>query len=96
MLSLDGDELMQSASDSEPQQPFVRSRLNVGSDAPLGTRFETALKPAYLGGQWRVTSGAGQGNTVSFLPDGRIEGLPGVNAYALCLAGDCASMSGEY
>ena len=96
MLSLDGDELMQSASDSEPQQPFVRSRLNVGSDAPLGTRFETALKTAYLGGQWRVTSGAGQGNTVSFLPDGRIEGLPGVNAYALCLAGDCASMSGEY
>ena len=46
MLSLDGDELMQSASDSEPQQPFVRSRLNVGSDAPLGTRCETALKTA--------------------------------------------------
>ena len=33
---------------------------------------------------------------MTFFADGRITGLPEANAYALCLAGDCASMSGEY
>ena len=31
-----------------------------------------------------------------FAPDGQLQGLPGIQNYALCLAGDCASMSGEY
>ena len=46
-LSLNGDELVQAAGESDPQQSFVRSPINLTS-------------------------------------------------YALCLAGDCASMSGEY
>lgn len=95
-LSLNGDELVQAAGESDPQQSFVRSPINLTSDAPLGTNFEHALKTAYLGGQWRVVSGKGQGNQVTFFADGRITGLPEANAYALCLAGDCASMSGEY
>ena len=95
-LSLDGAELIQAAAEDDPQQAFVRSPVSVASDAPLGTSFETALKSAYLGGQWRVVSGKGQGGQVTFLPDGQIKGLPGSSAYALCLAGDCASMSGEY
>jgi len=95
-LGLKGAALNQTASDADPQQSFVRSPVQLASDAPLGTHFERALKAAYLGGQWRVISGPGQGNNVTFMPDGQIKGLPDNNAYALCLAGDCASMSGEY
>ena len=95
-LSVEGDELIQAAADADPQQSFVRSRVNVMADDPLGTSFEKALKAAYLGGPWRIQSGAGQGGTVTFTPGGQLTGLPGMNAYALCLAGDCASMSGEY
>jgi hypothetical protein len=64
---------------------------------PLGTSFEKALKAAYLGGPWRIQSGAGQGGTGDVYtgwPAHRVAGHE--NAYALCLAGDCASMSGEY
>ena len=95
-LSVEGDELIQAAADADPQQSFVRSRVNVMADDPLGTSFEKALKAAYLGGPWRIQSGTGQGGTVTFSPGGQLTGLPGMNAYALCLAGDCASMSGEY
>jgi hypothetical protein len=48
-----------------------------------------------MGGDWKISSGPGEGGQVKFLPDGRLEGLPGADRYALCLAGDCASMSGE-
>ena len=95
-LDVQGAELVQAASDADPQQTFVRTPLKLSSEAPLGTNFEYALKAAYLGGQWRVISGVGQGNTVTFMPDGQVKGLPNNNAYALCMAGDCASMSGEY
>ena len=95
-LSISGNQLIQAASDDDPRQSFMRSGVNLASDAPLGTHFEHALKSAYLGGQWRVVSGKGQGNQVTFLADGQVKGLPDANAYALCLAGDCASMSGEY
>ena len=94
-LSLEGDELVQAASEADPQQVFRRSAASVARE-PLGTRFDTALKTAYLGGQWRVVSGQGQGRSVTFMPSGQLVGLPGITAYALCLAGDCASMSGEY
>jgi hypothetical protein len=30
---------------------------------------------------------------VQFQADGQVSGLPGADRYALCLAGDCASMS---
>ena len=96
VLSLAGDQLIQAAAESDPQQSFVRSPVSVTSDAPLGSSFEAALKSAYLGGQWHIVSGQGQGGQVTFLPDGQIKGLPGSSIYALCLAGDCASMSGEY
>lgn len=95
-LSLDGDELIQAASEADPRQVFRRSNESVDGDDPLGTHFDTALKSAYLGGQWRVVSGQGQGSSVTFMPSGQLVGLPGITAYALCLAGDCASMSGEY
>lgn len=95
-LSLDGSELIQAATDSEPQQPFIRSKVSVAGDAPIGSHFERGLYSAYMGGSWRVISGPGQGGLVRFLADGQIEGLPATNGYALCLAGDCASMSGEY
>ena len=95
-LSLDGETLIQDETDAEPKQVFVRSRVSVASDAPLGSSFETSLNSAYLGGKWRVVSGTGQGNQVTFAPDGKLQGLPGIQRYVLCLAGDCASMSGEY
>jgi hypothetical protein len=46
-----------------------------------------------MGGSWKVVSGPGEGSTVQFQPDGQVSGLPGADRYALCLAGDCASMS---
>ena len=95
-LSLDGESLIQGETEAEPRQAFARSRVSVASDAPLGTSFETSLNSAYLGGKWRIASGKGQGNQVIFAPDGQLQGLPGIQNYALCLAGDCASMSGEY
>ncbi len=48
-----------------------------------------------MGGDWKIVSGPGEGAQVKFLPDGRLEGLPGADRYALCLAGDCANMSGN-
>lgn len=95
-LSLRGDELVQAASDSGPEQSFNKVETPPNADAPPGTSFETALYTAYMGGNWKVLEGPGQGRTVRFLPDGRIEGVPDLDRYALCLAGDCAAMSGEF
>ena len=95
-LKVDGDELQQAASDSSPQQNFKKSATPVRADATTGTAFEQALYTAYMGGDWKVIEGPGQGSVAHFLPDGRIEGLAGLDRYALCLAGDCAAMSGEY
>ncbi|PMZ55194.1 hypothetical protein C1X25_30390, partial [Pseudomonas sp. GW247-3R2A] len=53
-----------------------------------------ALYTAYMGGSWKIVNGPGEGNTVQFQADGQVAGLPGADRYALCLAGDCASMSG--
>jgi hypothetical protein len=66
----------------------------VPDGAPIGASFERALYSAYMGGSWKVVSGPGEGNTVQFQADGQVAGLPGADRYALCLAGDCASMSG--
>ncbi|MDU2610197.1 MAG: hypothetical protein E7C76_04855, partial [Pseudomonas aeruginosa] len=38
---------------------------------------------------------AGQGGKVEFQANGLVSGLPGAERYALCLAGDCAAMSGD-
>lgn len=93
-LKRDGDQLSQAATENEPQQVFDRAQVQVPEGAPIGASFERALYAAYLGGTWNIASGPGQGATVQFQPDGQVSGLPGADRYALCLAGDCASMSG--
>jgi hypothetical protein len=95
-LSLDDAELVQAASGTWPEQRFVRATAADSGHAPPGSRFEQALYGAYLGGTWTIRQGLGEGGLVLFHADGRIEGLPGAERYALCLAGDCAAMSGEF
>jgi hypothetical protein len=93
-LKRDGKQMTQAASDNEPEQVFDRAVIPVPEGAPMGASFERALYSAYMGGSWKVLSGPGEGNTVQFQADGQVAGLPGADRYALCLAGDCASMSG--
>ena len=95
-LSLQGRQLVQQASSFGPQQHFVRPEQAPGDASPVGSSFEQALYKAYLGGTWTIREGAGRGGLVLFYPDGRLQGLPGAERYALCLAGDCAAMTGEH
>lgn len=96
-LSLSKDELIQAQSATWPEQRFVRAPAAApDAPAPLGASFEQALYSAYLGGTWVIKEGLGEGGLVLFLADGSLQGLPGAERYALCLAGDCAAMSGEY
>lgn len=92
-LRLAGAELHQEASASAPEQRFVASELD--ADRP-GQAFEQALYAALLGGDWEIREGKGRQGLVRFHPDGRVEGLPGAERYALCLAGDCAARSDEH
>lgn len=95
-LSLDDGQLVQAASSNWPEQRFSKPATPAATDAPPGSSFEWALYQAYLGGKWTIEEGLGQGGLVVFHPDGRVEGLPGSERYALCLAGDCASMAGDH
>ncbi|WNW14314.1 hypothetical protein RRX38_16655 [Pseudomonas sp. DTU_2021_1001937_2_SI_NGA_ILE_001] len=95
-LSVAAGQLTQAASESGPEQHFVKPKAAPAPDAPPGSSFESALYGAYLGGKWTITNGPGQGSTVQFNPDGSLQGLGDNDRYALCLAGDCAAMSGEY
>ncbi|MBM7063326.1 hypothetical protein JQX08_21620 [Pseudomonas sp. UL073] len=95
-LSLAGAQLLQAPSSNSPAQHFVRPQTPAAADAPQGSSFEHALYAAYLGGDWQIEQGSGQGGLVRFHADGAVEGLPGAERYALCLAGDCAAMSGEH
>ncbi|CAN1606129.1 hypothetical protein LOY35_27445 [Pseudomonas sp. B21-028] len=92
-LKRDGDQLSQTATENEPQQLFDRAQVQVPEGAPIGASFERALYAAYLSGTWSIVNGPGQGATIQFQPDGQVSGLPGADRYALCLAGDCATMS---
>jgi len=92
-LKRDGGQLQQAASENEPEQLFDRAQIPVPEGAPIGASFERALYSAYMGGSWTIASGQGEGSTVQFQADGQVSGLPGADRYALCLAGDCASMS---
>ncbi|WP_397450617.1 hypothetical protein [Pseudomonas sp. NA-150] len=94
-LKIKGDDLTQAASDSGPEQHFVQPKEPSPAGAPPGSSFEKALYTAYMGGKWKITDGEGAGSTVQFHPDGSVDGLPGNDRYALCLAGDCAAMSSE-
>ncbi|MDA7086985.1 hypothetical protein PH586_11375 [Pseudomonas sp. SA3-5] len=95
-LSLSDGELLQAASETWPEQRFSPPTTSAAVDMPLGRSFEQALYRAYLGGHWTIRQGLGTGALVLFQPDGRVEGLPGAERYALCLAGDCAAMNGEF
>jgi hypothetical protein len=95
-LSLSGDELIQAQSDTWPEQRFVRAPAAPSPLAPPGSSFEQALYSAYLGGTWLIKEGIGEGGLVQFQADGSLQGLPGAERYALCLAGDCAAMSEEF
>ena len=94
-LSVENDQMRQAESKTGPEQRFTRSTLKLPVGAPPGSSFEQALYSAYLGGTWKISHGIGQGGLVIFHPDGQVEGLPGAERYALCLAGDCAAMSGD-
>lgn len=95
-LQLRNGQLLQVASGHWPEQRFSRLTPQ-GNDAPaLGSSFEQALYRAYLGGDWLIAEGRGQGGLVRFSATGEVQGLPGAERFALCLAGDCASMSGEH
>ncbi|HLD65999.1 MAG TPA: hypothetical protein VJA19_08140 [Pseudomonas sp.] len=94
-LGLAQDQLIQHASATGPEQRFERPTQAARVNAPFGSHFELALYTAYMGGTWTIRQGPGEGGLVRFHPDGRLEGLPGAERYALCLAGDCAAMSGE-
>jgi len=95
-LKRDGKQLSQSETENESEQVFDRAQVQVPEGAPIGASFERALYTAYMGGSWKVLNGNGEGGTVQFQADGQVIGLPGADRYALCLAGDCASMSGGH
>ncbi|WP_252089844.1 hypothetical protein [Pseudomonas sp. MWU13-3659] len=89
-LKLDGDEL-QAIDPSGHEQVFARAKAADGN-APLGGTFERTLYKAYLGGDWKIVEGQGKGAVVRFSDTGSVTGLPGPDRFALCLAGDCATM----
>jgi hypothetical protein len=91
-LALDGNELKTTDS-TGAEQTFERAKQP--GNAPLGGSFEKALYQAYLGGGWKIIEGQGTGGVVNFADNGSVTGLPGPDRYALCLAGDCASMGGS-
>jgi len=95
-LKRDGGQMKQAATENEPDQVFDRAQIPVPEGAPIGASFERALYSAYLGGSWKIASGDGEGSTVQFQADGQVSGLPGADRYALCLAGDCASMNSDH
>ncbi|GIZ13724.1 hypothetical protein [Pseudomonas sp. NCCP-436] len=95
-LHVAGNRLTQIASGYWPEQHFIRLTDSTGTPPPLGASFEQTLYRAYLGGDWLIEQGPGQGGLVRFSPKGEVAGLPGAERYALCLAGDCAAMSGEH
>lgn len=95
-LTLDGKTLVQAAGKNGHEQQFQRAKELAPAEAPIGTTFEQALYSAYLGGDWKIVEGPGQGGTMHFKANGGLDGMPGLDRYALCLAGDCASMSGEF
>lgn len=96
MLKSEGELLVQHASATWPEQRFARPKVKLDAAAPTGSSFEYSLYQALLAGSWTIRSGPGEGGLVIFHADGKLDGLPGAERFALCLAGDCAAMSGEY
>ena len=96
VLKPEGALLIQQASATWPEQRFARPKVKIDAAAPAGSSFEYSLYEAFLAGSWKIRSGPGEGGLVIFHADGKLDGLPGAERFALCLAGDCAAMSGEY
>lgn len=92
-LKHDSKQLIQMASQQEPEQFFDRPKGLAPNGARWGSTFERALYSAYMGGSWKIVNGPGEGNTVRFQADGRVDGLPDADHYGLCLAGDCTNQS---
>lgn len=95
-LELDGDELTQAPGTTGREQVFEKAKDPAPADAPLGTSFEKALYRAYLGGNWKIVEGPGKGGVAHFRDNGSVDGLPQLDRFALCLAGDCTSISGDH
>jgi hypothetical protein len=95
-LNQQDEALLQLASPTWPEQRFVRPTVAAANGAPIGSSFEYSLYQAYLSGTWKIHRGPGKGGLVIFHADGKLQGLPGAERFALCLAGDCAAMSGDY
>ena len=97
-FAVDGDELVQQPSASAPEQRFVAVDADTEAESEVlpGQTFEQRLYAALLGGDWEIREGAGREGLVRFHADGRVEGLPEAERYALCLAGDCAERSAEH
>lgn len=96
VLKPEGALLIQQASATWPEQRFARPKVKIDAAAPAGSSFEYSLYEAFLAGSWKIRSGPGEGGLVIFHADGKLDGLPGAERFALCLAGDCAAMSDEY
>jgi len=95
MTTVSDDELDVDASQAGPPEAFTKLKTTPEPGAPVGSAFERALYAAYMGGDWKITEGPGQGSVVHFMADGQLVGFPGADRYALCLAGDCATMTGD-
>ncbi len=94
-LRSSGKRLIQGEIHNQPEQVFERPKTPLPGKVLLGANFERALYAAYMGGDWKIIDGPGSGAAVQFEADGIVHGLPGTRRYALCLAGDCAAMSGD-
>jgi hypothetical protein len=95
-LRYDGKQLIQMASENEPEQFFDRPKDPAPQGARWGTTFERVLYSAYMGANWKIIDGPGKGNTAQFQANGQVTGLPNADRYSLCLAGDCNSMRGGH
>jgi hypothetical protein len=96
VLTIKGADLNQAASDSGAEQHFIKAPIPAEAGASSGSTFERSLYTAYMGGSWKIVDGPGAGGIAHFSALGQVDGLAGIDRYALCLAGDCAAMSGEY
>jgi hypothetical protein len=57
------------------------------------TGFAPALNAAVIAGRYRPPASCACGPAVTFRTDGTVRGITGYTHYAVCVAGDCASMT---
>ena len=81
-LSIQNGELVQVASGYWPEQHFTRFQGS-GEAKPLGSSFEQALYRDYLGGDWLIEEGLGQGETQAARGPGNNDGAWRVHVHDL-------------